>query len=74
MNEQQNHLKSLLERRVELNNEINKLNNEASVKREMFLKVQGVIEYLSETGVTLQENEEDTKEETPEIKQTTVVE
>jgi len=74
MNEQQNHLKTLLERRVELNNEINKLNNEASVKREMFLKVQGVIEYLSETGVTLQENEEDTGEETPEIKQTTVVE
>lgn len=74
MNEQQNHLKTLLERRVELNNEINKLNNEASVKREMFLKVQGVIEYLSETGVTLQENEEDTEEETPEIKQTTVVE
>lgn len=74
MNDQQNHLKSLLERRVELNNEINKLNNEASVKREMFLKVQGVIEYLSETGVTLQENEEDTGEETPEIKQTTVVE
>ena len=74
MNEQQNHLKTLLERRVELNNEINKLNNEASAKREMFLKVQGVIEYLSETGVTLQENEEDTGEETPEIKQTTVVE
>ena len=74
MNEQQNHLKTLLERRVELSNEINKLNNEASAKREIFLKVQGVIEYLSETGVTLQENEEDTKEETPEIKQTTVVE
>lgn len=74
MNEQQNHLKTLLERRVELNNEINKLNNEASAKREMFLKVQGVIEYLAETGVTLQEDEKDTGEETPEIKKTTVVE
>ena len=74
MNEQQNHLKTLLERRVELSNEINKLNNEASVKREMFLKVQGVIEYLAETGVTLQEDEKDTGEETPEIKKTTVVE
>ena len=74
MNEQQNHLKTLLERRLELNNEINKLNNEAAAKKEMFLKVQGVIEYLSETGVTLPENEESTQEEEPEIKQTTVVE
>jgi hypothetical protein len=74
MTEQQNHLKTLLSRRLELNNEINKLNNEVAAKREMFLKVQGVIEYLSETGVTLPENEESTQEEEPEIKQTTVVE
>ena len=74
MTEQQNHLKTLLSRRLELSNEINKLNNEVAAKREMFLKVQGVIEYLSETGVTLPENEESTQEEEPEIKQTTVVE
>lgn len=57
MNEQQNHLKTLLERRLELNNEINKLNNEIALKKEMFFKVQGAIEYLSETGVTLEEQE-----------------
>ena len=74
MTEQQNHLQTLLSRRLELSNEINKLNNEVAAKREMFLKVQGVIEYLSETGVTLPENEESTQEEEPEIKQTTVVE
>ena len=77
MNEQQNHLKTLLERRLELNNEINKLNNEIAAKKEMFLKVQGVIEYLSETGVTLPKNEESARaagQEEPEIEQTTVVE
>ena len=63
MTEQQNHLKTMIEKRLELNNEISKLNNEIAVKKEMFLKVQGVIEYLSETGVTLQESNEVTQEE-----------
>lgn len=63
MNEQQNHLKTLLERRLELNNEINKLNNEIALKKEMFFKVQGAIEYLSETGVTLEEGNESGVEE-----------
>ena len=53
----------MIEKRLELNNEISKLNNEIAVKREMFLKVQGVIEYLSETGVTLQESNEVAQEE-----------
>lgn len=53
----------MIEKRLELNNEISKLNNEIAVKKEMFLKVQGVIEYLSETGVTLQESNEVTQEE-----------
>ena len=63
MNEQQNHLKTLLERRLKLNNEINKLNNEIALKKEMFFKVQGAIEYLSETGVTLEEGNESGVEE-----------
>lgn len=63
MNEQQNHLKTLLERRLKLNNEINKLNNEIALKKEIFFKVQGAIEYLSETGVTLEEGNESGVEE-----------
>jgi len=73
MTDQQQHLKSLLDQRNNLNNEVNNLNNALSAKKEMFLKVQGVIEYLSEIGVTLPENEESSKEES-EVKETTVVE
>lgn len=72
MTDQQQHLKSLLEKREVLNSEINNLNNTLSVKREMIVKVQGIIEYLSEIGVTLPEKEETPKEEPSEVKETTV--
>jgi hypothetical protein len=73
MTDQQNHLKSLLDQRNNLNSEIANLNNTLSAKREMFLKIQGVVEYLSEIGVTLPENQESLKEES-EVKETTVSE
>jgi len=56
---QQSHLKELIEQKEALQNEINNLQNTISSKRDMFLKVQGVIEYLTQIGVTLSEVEED---------------
>ena len=51
--EQQNHLKSVVEQSQTLVNEINQLEGQAKSKREMFLKLQGIIEYLQQTGVEL---------------------
>jgi len=50
MTEQQEHLKNLLEQR-------DKLDRQISQNRELFWKVQGAIEYLVQTGVTLPEPE-----------------
>ena len=51
--EQQNHLKSVTEQAKELVNEINQLEAQAKNKRDMLLKLQGIIEYLQQTGVEL---------------------
>lgn len=50
MTEQQQHLANLLQQRADLDNAIAK-------NRELFWKVQGAIEYLQQTGVTLPESE-----------------
>jgi len=64
MTEQQKHLANLLQQRQTLQNEIEQLQNSAGTKRELFWKVQGAIEYLTQTGVTLPEPEpEETVEE-----------
>ena len=55
MTDQQTHLKSVLEQQNALLNEIQKLNNELGAKREMALKLQGIVEYLTATGVKLPE-------------------
>ena len=55
--EQQNHLKSVVEQSQNLVNEINQLEAQAKSKREMLLKLQGIIEYLQQTGVELPEEE-----------------
>ena len=57
----QNHLKSVTEQAQGLVNEINQLEAQAKNKREMLLKLQGIIEYLQQTGVELP------KEEAPEV-------
>ncbi len=57
MTEQQQHLAQLLQQRNELEESISK-------NREIFWKVQGAIEYLAQTVVTLPEV--DTEEETVE--------
>ena len=66
--EQQNHLKSVVEQSQGLVNEINQLEGQAKSKREMLLKLQGIIEYLQQTGVELPKEDEATETEvvTPE--------
>ena len=65
--EQQNHLKSVVEQSQTLVNEINQLEGQAKSKREMLLKLQGIIEYLQQTGVELPKEEEaETEVVTPE--------
>ena len=51
--DQQNHLKSVTEQAQGLVNEINQLEGQAKQKREMLLKLQGIIEYLQQTGVEM---------------------
>jgi len=57
MTEQQEHLAQLVQQAQDLSFELEGLQNTATVKRELFLKVQGAIEYLRQTGVTLPEPE-----------------
>jgi prefoldin subunit 5 len=58
MTEQQEHLANLFQQRQSLAQEIEGLNGQVSNKRELFLKVQGAIEYLQQVGVVLPEPEE----------------
>lgn len=46
MNEHQEHLKYAIEKQQVLIGEINSLNTSINTKKEEFLKLQGVIEYL----------------------------
>jgi len=55
MTEQQQHLKDLLERRASIQGELEKIQGQMTVQRELFLKIQGIIEYLTQIGVTLPE-------------------
>ena len=56
MTEQQQHLKNLLDQRGSLEKQINQ-------NRELFWKVQGAIEYLTQTGVNLPEPEPEAEAE-----------
>ena len=49
----QTHLKSVTEQAQGLIDEINQLEAQAKSKRDMFLKLQGIIEYLQQTGVEM---------------------
>ena len=60
--DQQNHLVSVTEQAKGLVNEINQLETQAKNKRELLLKLQGIIEYLQQTGVQLPEQETKTPE------------
>ena len=74
LNEQQGHLQQILDQQRTLVNEINELQNQVSTKREMALKLQGVREYLEQTGVTLPESEEAPAEEAPAEEETSPTE
>jgi|DEB0MinimDraft_6_1074348.scaffolds.fasta_scaffold17806_3 uncharacterized protein YlxW (UPF0749 family) len=59
MNEQQQHLANLTNQKDNLLNEVSQLQTEIDKRREIFLKVQGAIEYLNTIGVTLPETTEE---------------
>ena len=66
MTEQQTHLQQVIEQQQQLVAEINTLNNQVATKRELAIKLQGVIEYLQQTGVVLPTVEEPEIQEEPE--------
>ena len=68
LTEQQGHLQQVLEQQQTLINEINDLNTQVNNKRELALKLQGVREYLEQTGVKIPEPEaaEDEAVDSPE--------
>ena len=55
MTEQQEHLANLLQQRTTLQGELEQLQNATGSKRELYWKVQGAIEYLTQVGVILPE-------------------
>ena len=57
LTEQQGHLSSILAQQKELANEINQLQAQITQKKELFQKTQGVVEYLTQVGVKLPEEE-----------------
>ena len=65
MTDAQTHLKSAIEQRDAIIQEIQELNTKIATKRELGLKVQGIIEYLEQTGVKLPEEEAPAAEEPP---------
>lgn len=62
MTEQQEHLKTCVDQQRELVTEIQNLNNQLTTKRELALKLQGIIEYLTGQGVTLLEEPQESQE------------
>jgi hypothetical protein len=52
MTEQQQHLSQVLNQQEILATEIQELNTTLNMKREQFLKLQGIVEYLIGNGVT----------------------
>ena len=58
LTEQQTHLKSVIDQQNTLAQEVQQLNAALDSKRSMYTKLQGVREYLEQTGVTLPEPDE----------------
>ena len=63
MTDQQQHLQQVLEQQKVLVGEINELNTQVDSKRQMALKLQGVLEYLQQLGIELPKEEEASAEE-----------
>ena len=56
MTEQQQHLKNILKQGQDLSSEMQQLQRELSNKQQLFTKLQGIVEYLTEIGVKLPED------------------
>lgn len=57
MIDHESHLRTILEDQKKLSSEIQELNGILSVKREQFMKLQGIVEYLTANGIRPEENE-----------------
>ena len=73
MTEQQQHLANLLEQRNALKTDLVKLDETTESRRELFFRVQGAIEYLTQIGIELPEPEAEAEPEA-EVAETEVVE
>lgn len=58
MIDHENNLTQILKEQKSILNEIQELNNTLAIKKEQFLKLQGIVEYLSANGIKPQNSEE----------------
>jgi len=58
MIDHETHLKQIFENQKTLSTEIQELNNVLNVKREQFMKLQGIVEYLSANGIKVEQPEQ----------------
>lgn len=70
MTEQQFHLKNLLNQRDSIGKEINSFQEKIAQRKEVFFKVQGAIDYLTQIGVEILENEDSSELENSETEET----
>jgi hypothetical protein len=63
MTDQQKHLSSAIEQQKQVIAEMQTLDTDLSKKKELAIKLQGIIEYLTEIGVTLPKPEPEEEEE-----------
>lgn len=57
MIDHETHLKQILDNQKTLSTEIQELNNILNIKKEQFMKMQGIVEYLTANGIKPEENE-----------------
>ena len=56
MIDHETHLKQILESQRKLSSEIQELSNVITTKKEQFLKMQGIVEYLTANGIKPEES------------------
>ena len=71
LTEQQQHLQNVVSQQNQLVAEINELGAQADAKRQQAVKLQGIMEYLNELGVTLPEPEPEAVEEEAPVEEDT---
>jgi hypothetical protein len=58
MIDHETHLKQIFENQKTLSTEIQELNNILNAKREQYMKLQGIVEYLTSNGIKLKQPEQ----------------